>query len=240
MNEFALLDQRLQELLRKRGIIEPTEPQTKAIPAILSGDHVLLVAPTGIGKTEAAMLPILHKLAQGRRGGIRCIYVTPLRALNRDLLKRLKEFGEAVDLRIAVRHGDTPQSERAAQTKNPPDVLITTPETLQILFTGRILRQHLAHVKHVVVDEIHELAEDERGAQLAVALERLVRTAGDYQRIGLSATVGSVDEVSNYLAGVGRNISVLRVSAVKDMRINVESPQTDDSEQTLANRLQTA
>ena len=239
MNEFALLDQRLQELLRKRGIIEPTEPQTKAIPAILSGDHVLLVAPTGIGKTEAAMLPILHKLAQGRRGGIRCIYVTPLRALNRDLLKRLKEFGEAVDLRIAVRHGDTPQSERAAQTKNPPDVLITTPETLQILFTGRILRQHLAHVKHHAVDEIQELAEDERGAQLAVALERLVRTAGDYQRIGLSATVGSVDEVSNYLAGVGRNISVLRVSAVKDMRINVESPQTDDSDKTLANRLQT-
>ncbi|OGS55634.1 MAG: ATP-dependent helicase [Euryarchaeota archaeon RBG_19FT_COMBO_56_21] len=239
MKEFALLDERLQELLRKRGITEPTEPQSKAIPAILSGDHVLLVAPTGIGKTEAAMLPILHKLAQGRRGGIRCIYVTPLRALNRDLLKRLKEFGEAVDLRIAVRHGDTPQSERAAQTKNPPDVLITTPETLQILFTGRILRQHLVHVKHVVVDEIHELAEDERGAQLAVALERLVRTAGEYQRIGLSATVGSVDEVSNYLAGVGRNISVLRVSAVKDMRINVESPQADDSDKPLASRLQT-
>ena len=239
MKEFALLDERLQELLRKRGITDPTEPQSKAIPAILSGDHVLLVAPTGIGKTEAAMLPILHKLAQGRRGGIRCIYVTPLRALNRDLLKRLKEFGEAVDLRIAVRHGDTPQSERAAQTKNPPDVLITTPETLQILFTGRILRQHLVHVKHVVVDEIHELAEDERGAQLAVALERLVRTAGEYQRIGLSATVGSVDEVSNYLAGVGRNISVLRVSAVKDMRINVESPQADDSDKPLASRLQT-
>ena len=239
MNEFALLDQRLQELLLKRGITEPTEPQTKAIPAILSGSHILLVAPTGIGKTEAAMLPILHKLAQSRRGGIRCIYITPLRALNRDLLKRLKEFGEAVDLKIAVRHGDTPQSERAAQTKNPPDILITTPETLQILFTGRILRQHIAHVKHVVVDEIHELAEDERGAQLAVALERLVRTAGEYQRIGLSATVGSVDEVSNYLAGVGRDISVLRVSAVKDMRINVESPRTDEADKNLANRLQT-
>ncbi len=239
MNEFALLDQRLQELLRRRGITEPTEPQSKAIPAILSGNHVLLVAPTGIGKTEAAMLPILHTLAQGRRAGIRCLYVTPLRALNRDLLKRLKEFGEAVGLKIAVRHGDTTQSERAAQTKSPPDVLITTPETLQILFTGRILRQHISNVKHVVVDEIHELAEDERGAQLAVALERLTRTAGEFQRIGLSATVGSVDEVSNYLAGVGRDISVLRVSAVKDMRINVESPPADETDKTMANRLQT-
>jgi ATP-dependent Lhr-like helicase len=239
MNEFALLDTRLQELLVKRGIIEPTEPQAKAIPAILAGENVLLVAPTGIGKTEAAMLPVLHKLAGTKRSGIRCVYVTPLRALNRDLLKRLKEFGEAVDLRIAVRHGDTPQSERVAQSKSPPDVLITTPETLQIMFTGRILRQHLASVKHVVIDEIHELAEDERGAQLAIALERLVGIAGEFQRIGLSATVGSVQEVSNYLAGVGRPISVLKVSAVKDMRIGVESPMEDPADKQLANKLQT-
>jgi len=239
MNEFALLDTRLQELLVKRGIIEPTEPQAKAIPAILAGENVLLVAPTGIGKTEAAMLPVLHKLAGTKRSGIRCVYVTPLRALNRDLLKRLKEFGEAVDLRIAVRHGDTPQSERVAQSKSPPDVLITTPETLQIMFTGRILRQHLASVKHVVIDEIHELAEDERGAQLAIALERLVGIAGEFQRIGLSATVGSVQEVSNYLAGVGRPISVLKVSAVKDMRIGVESPREDPADKQLANKLQT-
>jgi ATP-dependent Lhr-like helicase len=239
MNEFGLLDGRIQAALAKRGITEPTEPQAKAIPAVLSGQHLLLVAPTGIGKTEAAMLPILHMLAGSKRGGIRCVYVTPLRALNRDLLKRLKELGEAVDLKIAVRHGDTPQSERTAQSKSPPDVLITTPETLQILFTGRNLRQHLAHVKHVVVDEIHELAEDERGAQLSVALERLVNIAGEFQRIGLSATVGSVNEVANYLAGVGRSVNTLRVSAVKDMHISVESPAADERDRPLANRLQT-
>jgi ATP-dependent Lhr-like helicase len=239
MNEFASLDPRLQELLKKRGITEPTEPQTKAIPSVLSGEHVLLVAPTGIGKTEAAMLPILHMLAKSKKGGIRCVYVTPLRALNRDLLRRLKEFGECVDLNVAVRHGDTPQSERTAQSKNPPDVLITTPETLQITFTGKILRQHLKHVRHVIIDEIHEMAEDERGAQLAVALERLTALAGEFQRIGLSATVGSVDEISRYLVGVGRQVTVLRVSAAKDMRISVESPPEDPSDKRLADSLET-
>jgi len=234
-----LLDQRLQDLLAERGIREPTEPQSKAIPAILGGSHVLLVAPTGIGKTEAAMLPVLHRLAEGKRAGIRCVYVTPLRALNRDLLRRLKEFGERVGLVVAVRHGDTPTSERAAQTRSPPDILITTPETLQILFTGRILRQHVANVKFVIVDEIHELAEDERGAQLSVALERLAQIAGEFQRIGLSATVGSVGEISNFLGGTGRAVEVLTVSAVKDMRISVESPGENSKDKSLADRLQT-
>ncbi len=239
MNEFGLLDSRLQDLLTTRGITSPTEPQEKAIPVILAGENVLLVAPTGIGKTEAAMLPVLHRLAASKPGGIRCVYVTPLRALNRDLLKRLYEFGEAVGLEVAVRHGDTSQSERAAQSRNPPDVLITTPETLQVMFTGRNLRFHLTHVKFVIIDEIHELAGDERGAQLSIALERLASLAGEFQRIGLSATVGSVDEVANFLVGIDRKVSVLRVSAVKDMRISVESPPENSKEKALADRLQT-
>lgn len=239
MNEFSRLDARLNEFLRGQGIVEPTEPQRKAIPAILSGEHLLLVAPTGIGKTEAAMLPILTLLAKESGPGIKCIYVTPLRALNRDLLKRLKEMGASVGVRIAVRHGDTPQSERTAQSKSPPDVMITTPETLQVMFTGRNLRRHLANVRHVVVDEIHELAEDERGAQLAVGLERLVQLAGEFQRIGLSATVGSVDEVSGFLSGTGREVRNLKVSAAKEMVISVESPQVEGGDKALATRLQT-
>ena len=239
MNEFANLDSRLQRSLSEKGITEPTEPQSLAIPAILSGKHVLLVAPTGIGKTEAAMLPILHRLSEGSTGGIRCVYVTALRALNRDLLLRLKEFCGALDLRVAVRHGDTTQAERTAQSKDPPDIIITTPETLQIMFTGKNLRRHLSHVRHVVIDEIHELAEDERGAQLSIALERLVDVAGEYQRIGLSATVGSVGEISGYLAGRGREVTTLKVSAVKDMRIIVESPPEKTEDRKLANQLQT-
>jgi len=239
MNAFSLLDERLRGMLAIRGITEPTEPQAKAIPPILAGENVLLVAPTGIGKTEAAMLPVLHRLASSERHGIRCVYVTPLRALNRDLLRRLREFGEVMGLAVAVRHGDTTQSERTSQAKRPPDVLITTPETLQIMFTGRVLRGHLAHVRHVIIDEIHELAEDERGAQLSAALERLVNLAGEFQRIGLSATVGSVPEISDFLAGVGREVRTLKVSAVKDMRIEVESPVPDKGDGQLADRLQT-
>ena len=239
MNEFAHLDPRLNKFLMGQGIVEPTEPQRKAIPAILSSVHLLLVAPTGIGKTEAAMLPILTLLATEKGPGIKCLYVTPLRALNRDLLKRLKEMGNSVGVKVAVRHGDTPQSERTAQSKSPPDVMITTPETLQVLFTGRNLRRHLANVRHVVIDEIHELAEDERGAQLAVGLERLVGLAGEFQRIGLSATVGSVNEVSGFLAGMGREVVDLKVSAAKEMAISVESPQVGDDDKALATRLQT-
>ena len=128
---FERLDPRIREVLRDRGIDEPTGAQREAIPRILEGRNVLVVAHTGIGKTEAAMLPILHRLLEEPGTGIKCIYITPLRALNRDMLKRLTEFGEALDLRVAVRHGDTSQSERQAQSRNPPHVLITTPETLQ-------------------------------------------------------------------------------------------------------------
>ena len=239
MNEFDKLDKRLRHCLSLRGISEPTEPQRLAIPAVTSGEHVLLVAPTGIGKTEAAMLPILQMLSDEEAGGIRCVYITPLRALNRDLLLRLGELCESIGLRVSVRHGDTTQSERTAQSKNPPDVLITTPETLQIMFTGKNLRNHLVRVRHVVIDEIHELAEDERGAQLSVALERLVELAGEYQRVGLSATVGSVEEIANFLGGKGRAVKTLKISTAKDMRISVESPPEDTVEQKLAERLQT-
>jgi ATP-dependent Lhr-like helicase len=239
MTGFDIVGERLSALLAERGITEPTEPQEKAMPVVLSGRHLLLVAPTGIGKTEAAMLPILHLLSSVDGKGIRCVYVTPLRALNRDLLRRLRELGEALGLKVAVRHGDTTKAERTAQSKAPPDILITTPETLQILFTGRVLRSHLANVRHVVVDEIHELAEDERGAQLAVGLERLVDIAGEFQRIGLSATVGSVEQISGYLAGTDREVVTLKVSAAKDMRISVESPEPREEHKKLATLLET-
>jgi ATP-dependent Lhr-like helicase len=234
---FELLDKRIQQVLRDKDIHEPTGPQREAIPLILEGRHLLLVAHTGIGKTEAAMLPIFHRLLETPGKGIKCIYITPLRALNRDMLKRLTEFGEALDLDVAVRHGDTSQSERQSQSKSPPDVLITTPETVQVLFTGKRLREHLSRVKWVVVDEIHELANNERGAQLSVALERLTEVAGEFQRIGLSATVGSVDEVARYLGGA-REVRTVRAQISKDLEVTVQAPQVTDADRDLAGRLQ--
>lgn len=235
---FEQLDPRIQRVLRDKDIHEPTGPQREAIPHILKGEHLLLVAHTGIGKTEAAMLPIFHRLIGAPGKGIRCIYITPLRALNRDMLKRLTEFGEALDLKVAVRHGDTSQTERQQQSRDPPDVLITTPETVQVLFTGKRLREHLSRVKHVVIDEIHELASNDRGAQLAVALERLVEISGEFQRVGLSATVGSVEEVARYLGGEGREVRTVRANIAKDLRVNVQSPQVVDEDRDLAGRLQ--
>ncbi len=235
---FELLDEEIQHVLESKEIEEPTGPQKEAIPHILEGEHLLLVAPTGIGKTEAAMLPILHQLMDIEGPGFKCLYITPLRALNRDMLARLEEFGEALDISVAVRHGDTSRAERDRQSRNPPDVLITTPETLQILFTGKRLREHLTNVRFVVVDEIHEMVDGERGAQLSVGLERLSERAGGYQRVGLSATVGNTEEVANFLGGVGREVRIVSGNVTKEMEVRVESPVVSDEDRGLEGELQ--
>src|SRR5690606_8426680 len=122
-------------------------------------------------------------------------------------------------------------------SKFAPDILITTPETLQVMFTGKNLRAHLANVRYVVVDEIHELAGDERGAQLSIALERVAELAGDFQRVGLSATVGSHQEVANYLGGVGRKVRIVRAKVTKEMSISVQSPEIVEQDRDLAGTL---
>ncbi|MCH2448288.1 MAG: DEAD/DEAH box helicase, partial [Candidatus Poseidoniia archaeon] len=185
------LDPRLREALKSRGLAEPTPAQVVAWPPIAAGKHTLLIAPTGVGKTEAAVVPLLDSLLREPAQPIALLYITPLRSLNRDMLRRLKDFGDELLLPVAVWHGDTSQKERNRQSRHPPQLLVTTPETLQIMLSGKRLRTHLAQVRAVVVDEVHELASSERGAQLSLALERLALLAGEFQRIGLSATVGT-------------------------------------------------
>ena len=249
---FSMLNPKIQNLLLKNKIKEPTEPQIKAIPPILKGKNTLLIAPTGLGKTESALLPIFHNFLDLKEKnnlpdnkGISILYITPLRALNRDMLQRTFEWGKELGIEIAVRHGDTSQSERTRQVRNPPDMLITTPETFQILFIGKRLRKHLESIRWVIVDEIHEMADDERGIQLSVALERLQELINEkgviFQRIGLSATVGSPEEVACYLGGFDRrkirDVTILNIDVTKHIEIKVELPDIINNDYKNANRL---
>ncbi len=178
-----------------------TEIQKSSFKIIEDGENCIITAPTGSGKTEAALLPVLNRLLKENGKGIYAIYITPLRALNRDLIKRLDWLGKELDINIAVRHGDTTQAERRTHSLNPPQILITTPESMQNILLSARLRSSLSNLKVVIVDELHELYYNKRGAQLAIALERFQEVSGDFQRIGISATIGNVEEASNFLFG---------------------------------------
>src|SRR6266496_1504352 len=237
---FSTLKPPVLQRLEKEGFLEASPIQELAIPAILSGENVLLIAPTGTGKTLAAILPVLDRLiearAEGKSRGISVLYVTPLRALNRDLLRRLEEMGKDLDIKIQVRHGDTPISARSRQAKGPPDVMITTPETLQAILIGRRMKEHLRSVRWVVVDEVHELATDERGVQLSFALERLTELTGvEFQRIGLSATIGEPERIGQFLVGTGRRVTVLRSDETRGLKISVRSvhPSSGDQKESV-------
>ncbi|MEM7826617.1 MAG: DEAD/DEAH box helicase [Candidatus Aenigmatarchaeota archaeon] len=213
----------MQSLIKEKGFLEPTLPQRLGIPEILSGKSVLIIAPTGIGKTEACILPLFDKIYHDRNKPIAILYITPMRALNRDLLERLFWWADKLDLDISVRHGDTTQRERAEQREFPSHLLITTPETLAAILPGKKIREHLRNVKHVVIDEVHELVENKRGVQLSILLERLKVIAGDFQRIGLSATIGEPKKVAQF---IGRNVSIVNAETAKKYEISVELPKT--------------
>lgn len=240
-NVFDLLDSRIREALAELGMTTPTGTQQKALPAILSGGHVLLIAPTGTGKTESAMLPafdMLLRMNADDRAGIKVLYVTPLRALNRDMMKRLKWWGHRLDLNIDVRHGDTTTSDRRKQALKPPDILITTPETIQAMMLGSRMRENLSGLAMVIVDEVHELASSKRGTQLSIALERLAKYS-EFRRVGLSATVGTPGEVARFLAGTDREAQIVQVSLAKALDFHVTYPETIDSDKPLSKKLLT-
>ncbi|GAA0285185.1 DEAD/DEAH box helicase [Halobacterium noricense] len=240
MDAFSHLGGEVRAALSERGFTTPTEPQRRAIPALADGRNGLVVAPTGTGKTETAMLPVLNSIVEeGAPEGFAALYVTPLRALNRDMRERLDWWGETLGLDVDVRHGDTTQYQRKKQADDPPDVLVTTPETLQAMLTGEKLRNGLADVRHVVVDEVHELAGAKRGAQLSIGMERLVELAGDFQRIGLSATVGDPSEVGAFLTG-GRGCEIIEVDVTSKVEFSVREPEITERDERLSNELMTS
>ena len=231
---FDVLAPPVRALLSESGITEPTPPQVETWPLVARGDDVLIVAPTGSGKTEAALLPLLGRLAERGRGeGISLLYITPMRALNRDMQKRIQTWCGRLGLTVDIRHGDTPQAQRARQSAHPPDVLVTTPETLQAILPGRRMREHLSHLSAVVVDELHSLVESKRGVQLCVGLQRLRKVAPSYQLVALSATVGTPEVAARFLFGGGKR-TIIKVEVPKECTYTIEYPVPDPANQSAA------
>ena len=199
---------------------EPTAAQEAAWPTIRAGRHTLIAAPTGSGKTLAAFLEaidsLVHEAASGSLlDGVQVVYVSPLKALSNDIHRNLeaplrgiadelrRQGIEASEIRALVRTGDTPQHQRLAMRKNPPHILVTTPESLYLLLTSKSGRAMLESARRVIVDEVHAVAGTKRGSHLALSLERLSALAGRrLQRIGLSATQKPIAEVAQFLTGV--------------------------------------
>jgi len=196
----------VSSIVERRGWKRLTPVQEKAIPVILSGANTLVMAPTGEGKTEAALLPLLSLMLQGGSEPVTLLYVTPMKALINDLYNRVKALAEPLGFKVARKHGDTPAKERSRRHRNAPHILITTPESLEIdLDWAPRFRGYYSNLRFVVVDEVHEFMSGKRGAQLVFQLERLRRISKhDIQVVALSATVGDPERVIRLLSGTSR------------------------------------
>jgi ATP-dependent helicase Lhr and Lhr-like helicase len=217
----------------------PTPAQALGWPQIVSGKNTLICAPTGSGKTLAAFLWGIDRLAREPAragGGVRIAYVSPLKALSYDVERNLRAplKGVGADISVGLRTGDTPQRERQAMRRRPPDVLITTPESLYLMMTSGA-REILTGVEAVIVDEIHAVAGSKRGAHLALTLERLSHLVtshegSDPQRIGLSATQRPLERIGRFLAGPGRECEIVDAGKRKELDLEIVVPVEDMSD----------
>src|SRR3954454_7650993 len=215
-----------------RAFAAPTAAQEQAWPAIATGEHVLISAPTGSGKTLGAFLWGLDRFvadpppADPKERRTRLVYVSPLKALSYDVERNLRAplRGIGADVRVAVRTGDTPQSERRDMVRHPPDILITTPESLYLMLTSAA-RAIFEGTETVILDEIHAVAQTKRGAHLAITLERLVQQADrDVQRVGLSATQNPLEEVGRFMVGPKRKATVVDTGVRKPLDLKIHVP----------------
>jgi ATP-dependent Lhr-like helicase len=233
---MAALHPRLRKWIKK-AFGRLTQAQELTLPHILAGKSVLLSSPTGSGKTLAGFLGVLDHLVRAHEAGtlgdrIHCVYVSPLRALTYDiqknLLPALKGIGLEEVIRVGVRTGDTTAAERAKLKRKPPHILLTTPESLAILLPQAGWAETLSEVRFVIIDELHALAENKRGAHLMLSLERLERRAKGLTRIGLSATAAPLPLLAEFLVGQGRPCEIVEARMERRRRVEVLSPLRRD------------
>jgi ATP-dependent Lhr-like helicase len=223
---------KIVELIEARGWKKLTIVQEKAIQPIKHGNNVIIVAPTGYGKTEAALIPILSMMVEDGAEPVALLYITPLRALINDIYERVSWWAHQLGFRVARKHGDVPYAERAKRLRNAPHILITTPESLEIdLDWATRFREYYKNLKWVIVDEVHEIVGSRRGVQLAVLLERLRRFAGDFQLVLLSATIGDPETTAKAFTGSSkRPLTVVDVKAQKELSIVIDYVESGKTE----------
>ena len=214
----------IEKKIQSFGFKEFSPIQKKAIPVIIKKKDCLVIAPTGSGKTECSVLPVFYHIKKNKQvGKLKALYITPLRALNRDVFRRIINYGEKEGIKIEVRHGDTSQKMRKKILDSPPDVLITTPETLLILLTQKKFLDSISVLDWLIIDEVHELLENERGSQLTISMERLqISSNHEITRIGLSATVGNSIETSKFLVGSKRKCKVIKDYSLRKYDVGIK------------------
>jgi ATP-dependent Lhr-like helicase len=228
MNVF---DEKILESFRQEGFQNLTKIQKISYPAISRKQNCLLVAPTGSGKTEASLIPILSILDSEKvksidfvhDNAILVLYITPLRALNNDVHRRIIDYAKRRNLDAQIRHGDTSRAAKQKMIKKPPHILITTPESLGIILTQEKFKTFLKQLRWVIIDEVHELIGNERGTHLTVSLERLqALSSHNLVRIGLSATIGNLRDAANFISGTNRKCSILVDNSIRNYDIDVK------------------
>ena len=223
-NHKLEISSNIQSLFQKFGFFHLTEIQKKASPIVLQKKDCLVIAPTGSGKTECSVIPIFSILKRSKKKGkIKLLYITPLRALNRDVFRRITKYAHENTLSVEIRHGDTTQRDRKKINENPPDILITTPETLMILLTQIKMLNALSELEWIIIDEVHELLSSERGSQLSLSLERLdLNSKFSLTRIGLSATVGNFAEAGKFIVGTKRKCKIIRDTSIRNYDVEIK------------------
>ncbi|WP_246298924.1 DEAD/DEAH box helicase [Desulfolutivibrio sulfodismutans] len=250
MSSLDLFDPLVAAWFRER-LGTPTAVQAEAWERVARGEHVLVAAETGSGKTLAAFLHVINSLLTGGMptGGLRALYVSPLKALGADvrenlagplaeLRRRFQAAGRAVpEVRVMTRSGDTPQSQRRTMARRPPEILVTTPESLHLLLTSLGGRAMLGGVRLVILDEIHAVAGNRRGTLVSLGVERLAFLCGEFQRVALSATARPEEVLARFVGGyrltgdaghlahTPRPVSVVRGTPVKPLTVTVRVPE---------------